>query len=58
MPRLGLKVDAVPGRINQVPVSVLRPGVFFGQCSELCGVHHIHMPIVVEAISALDFIGE
>nr|YP_009353893.1 cytochrome c oxidase subunit II [Laternula truncata]AQZ26191.1 cytochrome c oxidase subunit II [Laternula truncata] len=46
----GVKVDGVPGRVNQTQLHFLRPGVFYGQCSELCGVYHSYMPIVVEAI--------
>lgn len=50
VPSLGVKVDAVPGRLNQASVYVKRPGVFFGQCSELCGVDHGFMPICVMAV--------
>lgn len=50
VPSLGVKVDAVPGRLNQAAVYVKRPGVFFGQCSELCGVDHGFMPICVMAV--------
>ena len=51
VPSLGVKCDAVPGRLNQVGVLVKRPGLFYGQCSELCGANHAFMPIVVEAVS-------
>jgi cytochrome c oxidase subunit 2 len=51
LPSLGLKVDAVPGRLNQFIVEVKRPGIFYGQCSELCGPMHGFMPIVVQAVS-------
>jgi heme/copper-type cytochrome/quinol oxidase subunit 2 len=47
---MGLKVDAVPGRLNQFVTLINRPGVFYGQCSELCGVAHGFMPIVVQAL--------
>lgn len=47
LPSLGLKLDAVPGRLNQLITIFKKPGVFFGQCSELCGVGHSLMPIVV-----------
>lgn len=47
MPSFGIKIDACPGRINQVVFSVLREGVFYGQCSEICGINHSFMPIVV-----------
>lgn len=45
LPSLGVKVDAVPGRLNHMGVFVERPGVFYGQCSELCGTNHAFMPI-------------
>lgn len=51
VPSFGLKVDAVPGRINEIWTNIFIPGVFYGQCSELCGVNHSFMPIVVEAYS-------
>jgi len=50
VPSLGIKVDAVPGRLNQTGLYIKREGVFYGQCSELCGVNHGFMPIVVEAV--------
>nr|YP_003289005.1 cytochrome c oxidase subunit II [Causus defilippii]ACY09598.1 cytochrome c oxidase subunit II [Causus defilippii] len=50
IPSLGVKVDAVPGRLNQIPLATSRTGVFFGQCSEICGANHSFMPIAVEAI--------
>jgi cytochrome c oxidase subunit 2 len=48
VPSLGVKIDAVPGRINQTSLFIKRPGVFHGQCSELCGVNHRFMPITIE----------
>ena len=51
VPSLGLKIDAVPGRLNQTSVLIEREGVFYGQCSEICGVYHGFMPIAVEAVS-------
>lgn len=51
VPELGIKVDAVPGRLNDALTLIRRPGAFYGQCSELCGVGHGFMPIVVEAVS-------
>jgi cytochrome c oxidase subunit 2 len=45
IPSLGVKVDAIPGRLNQVGVEIVGPGIFFGQCSELCGINHAFMPI-------------
>ena len=56
VPSLGLKLDCVPGRLNQVSFIAERPGTFYGQCSEICGVWHGFMPIVVEAVSANDFL--
>nr|YP_010154906.1 cytochrome c oxidase subunit II [Glossogobius aureus]QQX28249.1 cytochrome c oxidase subunit II [Glossogobius aureus] len=48
VPALGVKMDAVPGRLNQTAFLASRPGVFYGQCSEICGANHSFMPIVVE----------
>ena len=56
VPSLGAKCDAVPGRLNQIPLFIKREGVFYGQCSELCGANHAFMPIVVEAVSLEDYI--
>jgi len=50
VPSFGIKIDAIPGRINQAVIVVLHPGVFMGQCSELCGIYHSFMPINIEAI--------
>jgi len=47
VPSLGIKVDAVPGRLNQIFTFIKRPGDFYGQCSEICGVNHGFMPIRV-----------
>lgn len=56
IPSLGVKVDAVPGRLNQFSFSVLKPGVFYGQCSEICGANHRFMPIALEAIGMMDWV--
>ena len=56
VPSLGVKCDAVPGRLNQVPLYIAREGVFYGQCSELCGVNHGFMPIVVEAVPLENYV--
>ncbi len=48
IPSLGVKIDACPGRLNQVGLFLNRPGVFYGQCSEICGVNHAFMPICLE----------
>nr|AEL97390.1 cytochrome c oxidase subunit 2 [Sinobatis bulbicauda] len=50
VPALGVKMDAVPGRLNQTAFIISRPGIFYGQCSEICGANHSFMPIVVEAV--------
>nr|AGY61296.1 cytochrome c oxidase subunit II [Halocaridina rubra] len=56
VPALGVKADAVPGRLNQVSFAVNRPGLFFGQCSEICGANHSFMPIVIESTSTDTFL--
>jgi len=56
IPSLGVKCDAYPGRLNQVNTFIKREGIFHGQCSELCGVNHGFMPIVVEAVSLQDYV--
>lgn len=55
IPSFGVKIDACPGRLNQVARFVTRPGVYFGQCSEICGVNHGFMPIAVEAMTLSDY---
>lgn len=50
LPSIGIKVDAIPGKLNLVEFNAIRPGVFYGQCSELCGALHSGIPIVVEVI--------
>nr|URH16634.1 cytochrome c oxidase subunit II [Amitermes californicus] len=56
VPSLGVKTDATPGRLNQVSFSINRPGLLYGQCSEICGANHSFMPIVVESVSTNQFI--
>ena len=56
VPSLGIKVDACPGRLNQTSIYIKREGIFYGQCSEICGVNHAFMPIVV--ICVADWISE
>jgi cytochrome c oxidase subunit 2 len=56
VPSLGVKVDACPGRLNQTSVFIKREGTFYGQCSEICGVNHGFMPIVVDGVSMYDFL--
>ena len=55
LPAAGVKMDAIPGRLNQVSLFFNRPGTFHGQCSELCGVNHGFMPITVKALSVERF---
>nr|YP_009648081.1 cytochrome c oxidase subunit II [Parantica aglea]AIT69855.1 cytochrome c oxidase subunit II [Parantica aglea]QBZ78043.1 cytochrome c oxidase subunit II [Parantica aglea]QNH68962.1 cytochrome c oxidase subunit II [Parantica aglea aglea] len=56
IPALGIKIDANPGRLNQMSFFINRPGIYFGQCSEICGANHSFMPIVIESISINNFI--
>nr|YP_010511696.1 cytochrome c oxidase subunit II [Palaeoagraecia brunnea]UXL83020.1 cytochrome c oxidase subunit II [Palaeoagraecia brunnea] len=56
VPALGVKVDATPGRLNQINFFMNRPGIFYGQCSEICGANHSFMPIVIESINTKTFI--
>jgi len=56
VPSLGVKADAVPGRLNQINFYSTRPGVFYGQCSEICGANHSFMPIVLERVPSKTFI--
>nr|YP_009537794.1 cytochrome c oxidase subunit II [Parasarpa zulema]AYN60511.1 cytochrome c oxidase subunit 2 [Parasarpa zulema] len=56
IPSLSVKVDANPGRLNQTSFFINRPGIFYGQCSEICGANHSFMPIVIESISIKNFI--
>nr|YP_097027.1 cytochrome c oxidase subunit II [Aneides flavipunctatus]AAU20451.1 cytochrome c oxidase subunit II [Aneides flavipunctatus] len=55
VPSLGIKTDAIPGRLNQTTFITSRPGVFYGQCSEICGANHSFMPIVVETTPLSNF---
>ncbi len=56
VPSLGIKSDAYPGRLNQVSVFINREGIFYGQCSEICGILHSSMPIVIEAVCLEKFL--
>jgi cytochrome c oxidase subunit 2 len=56
IPSLGVKIDAVPGRSNQVAIYLKRQGIFYGQCSEPCGVNHGFMPIVLKSTSYSQFL--
>nr|AAB42164.2 cytochrome oxidase subunit II [Melaphis rhois]ACO48431.1 cytochrome oxidase subunit II [Melaphis rhois] len=56
IPSLAIKMDAIPGRMNQINLYLNRPGMFFGQCSEICGINHSFMPIQIESIPLTQFI--
>nr|URX53553.1 cytochrome c oxidase subunit II [Longicaputermes sinaicus] len=56
VPSLGVKTDATPGRLNQCSLLINRPGLFYGQCSEICGANHSFMPIVIESVPTNTFI--
>ncbi|YP_009919178.1 cytochrome c oxidase subunit II (mitochondrion) [Rhodnius prolixus] len=55
IPNLGIKIDGAPGRLNQGSFSINRPGLMFGQCSEICGANHSFMPIVIESVNMNQF---
>lgn len=56
IPSVGLKIDATPGRINQSSIIIIRPGIYYGQCSEICGANHRFIPITLESVSIETFI--
>merc|ERR1712055_705175 len=56
VPSLGVKADAIPGRLNQIGFKSFRSGVFYGQCREICGSNHRFIPIVVEVVNLIDFL--
>lgn len=56
VPSLGVKIDATPGRLNQTNIFINRSGLYYGQCSEICGTNHRFMPIVIESIPINKFI--
>jgi len=56
IPSLGVKVDACPGRLNQLSLFLKREGVFYGQCSEICGINHGFMPIVIQSVNLEQYI--
>jgi cytochrome c oxidase subunit 2 len=55
MPAFWMKLDAIPGRLNETSFTIEKPGLYFGQCSELCGPRHPFMPIAVQAVSPAQF---
>jgi cytochrome c oxidase subunit 2 len=56
IPALGVKMDACPGRLNQTSLFIKRTGLFYGQCSEICGANHAFMPIVIEAVDLPSYV--
>jgi heme/copper-type cytochrome/quinol oxidase subunit 2 len=56
VPSFGIKADACPGRLTQASLFIKREGVYYGQCSEICGVNHGFMPIVVKGVSLDDYV--
>lgn len=50
VPSIGIKIDACPGRLNQLSIFIMRPGIYYGQCSEICGINHAFIPICVESL--------
>jgi cytochrome c oxidase subunit 2 len=56
IPSIGIKMDACPGRLNQVSIFINRSSIYYGQCSELCGINHGFMPIVIESVSIEKYI--
>nr|YP_009706664.1 cytochrome c oxidase subunit II [Aphaena amabilis]QEP09165.1 cytochrome c oxidase subunit II [Aphaena amabilis] len=56
IPSMGVKMDAVPGRLNQISLMIKNTGLFFGQCSEICGMNHSFMPITLESVNMKTFI--
>ncbi len=55
VPSFGIKIDAIPGRLNKTWFKAERVGIYYGQCSELCGRDHDHMPIAVHVVSEKDY---
>ena len=56
VPSFGVKIDCTPGRLNQTSILAERTGVFYGQCSEICGAYHSFMPLAIEAVSVQDYL--
>ncbi|YP_089593.1 cytochrome c oxidase subunit II (mitochondrion) [Rhinatrema bivittatum] len=55
VPSMGVKTDAIPGRLNQTTFIITHPGIYYGQCSEICGANHSFMPIAIEAVPIKHF---
>lgn len=56
IPSIGIKIDSIPGRINQVSLYINRPGLYYGQCSEICGINHRFIPIIIESTNEPNFL--
>lgn len=56
VPAFGIKTDAIPGRLNETWVTITKPGLYYGQCSQLCGLNHGYMPIMVKAVPKEQFV--
>jgi heme/copper-type cytochrome/quinol oxidase subunit 2 len=56
VPSFGIKIDACPGRLSQGSLFIKREGVYYGQCSEICGTNHGFMPIVVKGVLVDEFV--
>jgi len=56
IPSLGVKIDAIPGRLNQSSILIKKPGLFTGQCSEICGTNHRFIPIILESVKLEKFV--
>ena len=56
LPRLGLKIDSIPGRVNSLLINCFHSGVYYGQCSEICGAYHRFIPIKMEVINSKNFL--
>lgn len=56
VPALGVKIDGIPGRLNQISFLINRPGLYYGQCSEICGANHRFIPIVIERVTVKSFL--
>nr|AVP25687.1 cytochrome c oxidase subunit II [Xenorhina sp. TNHC-GDC 31177] len=56
VPSLGIKTDAIPGRLTQISFLISHPGLYYGQCSEICGANHSFMPITIEALPGMNFL--
>ena len=56
IPSLGIKMDGIPGRLNSISTIIEKEGTYYGQCSEICGVNHYGMPIVIDTVSLEKYI--